>query len=99
MIKYFKHTHLYPSLFPQAKGDYVDIREEVGSIEEFVSKGKQRVALKPHTKPKMEAVVKMEEGGGEGDGGSRREVLSEEELWARLDELEAKEKLEEEHDR
>ncbi|XP_064807638.1 unconventional prefoldin RPB5 interactor 1-like isoform X2 [Oncorhynchus masou masou] len=80
-----------------AKGDYVDIREEVGSIEEFVSKGKQRVALKPHTKPKMEAVVKMEE--EEGDGGSRRAVLSEEELWARLDELEAKEKLEEEHDR
>ncbi|XP_029490459.2 unconventional prefoldin RPB5 interactor 1-like isoform X1 [Oncorhynchus nerka] len=84
-----------------AKGDYVDIREEVGSIEEFVSKGKQRVALKPHTKPKMEAFVKIEEeeGGGEGDGGSRKGVLSEEELWARLDELEAKEKLEEEHDR
>uniref|UniRef100_A0A8C8FM36 Protein phosphatase 1 regulatory subunit 19 n=1 Tax=Oncorhynchus tshawytscha TaxID=74940 RepID=A0A8C8FM36_ONCTS len=83
-----------------AKGDYVDIREEVESIEEFVSKGKQRVALKPHTKPKMEAVVKMEEEEeGGGDGGSRRGVLSEEELWARLDELEAKEKLEEEHDR
>lgn len=84
----------------------MDIREEVGSIEEFVSKGKQRVALKPHSQPKMEAIVKMEEeeeeeeeGGGEGDGGSRRGVLSEEELWARLDELEAKEKLEEEHDR
>ncbi|KAK6320010.1 hypothetical protein J4Q44_G00091170 [Coregonus suidteri] len=84
-----------------AKGDYVDIREEVGSIEEFVSKGKQRVALNPHSKPKMEAIVKIEEeeGGGEGDGESRRGVPSEEELWARLDELEAQEELEEEHDR
>ncbi|XP_029614714.1 unconventional prefoldin RPB5 interactor 1 isoform X1 [Salmo trutta] len=90
-----------------AKGDYVDIREEVGSIEEMVSKGKQRVALKPHSKPKMEAVVKIEEeeeeedeeGSGEGDGGSRRRVLSEEELWARLDELEAQEEQEEEHHR
>lgn len=85
----------------------MDIREEVGSIEEMVSKGKQRVALKPHSKPKMEAVVKIEEeeeeddeeGSGEGDGGSRRRVLSEEELWARLDELEAQEEQEEEHHR
>ncbi|CAB1322967.1 unnamed protein product [Coregonus sp. 'balchen'] len=89
-----------------AKGDYVEIREEVGSIEEIVSKGKQRVALKPHSKPKMEAVVKIEEeeevdeeGGGEGDGGSRRGVLSEEELWARLDELEVLEEQEEERHR
>ncbi|XP_021430108.2 unconventional prefoldin RPB5 interactor 1 [Oncorhynchus mykiss] len=87
-----------------AKGDYVDIREEVGSIEEMVSKGKLRVALEPHSKPKMEAVVKIEEeedeeGSGEGDGGSRRRVLSEEELWARLDELEAQEEQEEEHHR
>ena len=82
----------------------MDIREEVGSIEEMVSKGKLRVALKPHSKPKMEAVVKIEEeedeeGSGEGDGGSRRRVLSEEELWARLDELEAQEEQEEEHHR
>ncbi|XP_046870590.1 unconventional prefoldin RPB5 interactor 1 isoform X2 [Hypomesus transpacificus] len=94
----------------EGKGDYVDIREEVENKEKIiVSKGKQRVAHKPHSKPKREAVVDLGEegeeeeedgsGGGGGDGGSRRGVLSEEELWAKLDELEKQEEQQDEEDR
>ncbi|KAL0968488.1 hypothetical protein UPYG_G00267530 [Umbra pygmaea] len=79
-----------------SKGGLVDIREEVGGIEDIVSNGKRRVALKPHSKPKMEAIVKIEE---EEEVGDRTRVLSEDELWARLDELEAQEELEEKLDR
>ncbi|XP_010881651.2 unconventional prefoldin RPB5 interactor 1 isoform X2 [Esox lucius] len=81
------------------KGGYVDIREE---LEGVVCKGKRRVSLKPHSKPKTEAIVKMEEEEEEemlNAEGSKRGVLSEEELWARLDELEAQEQQEEELDR
>ncbi|KAJ8002917.1 hypothetical protein DPEC_G00163950 [Dallia pectoralis] len=80
------------------KGKYVDIREE---LDVMGCKGKRRVALKPHSKPKAEAIVKMEEEEQERltAEGSRRGVLSEEELWARLDELEADEEQEDERDR
>ncbi|XP_067091630.1 unconventional prefoldin RPB5 interactor 1 [Osmerus mordax] len=88
----------------EGKGDYVDIREEVENKEKIiVSKGKQRVAHKSHSKPKLEAVVDLEGeedgSGGGGDGGSRKGVLSEEELWAKLDELEKQEEEQDEQDR
>lgn len=88
-----------------ANGDFMDIREEVGE-EEAVTKGKHRVAHKPKSKPKEEYVVPLEEEEGgeieedEGeDGESSNRVLSEEELWARLDELERMEDEQDERDR
>ncbi|KAG7244452.1 hypothetical protein INR49_030104 [Caranx melampygus] len=85
------------------KGDYVDIREEVGNNDTVVTKGRQRVAHKPNSKPKLDAIfdLKEEDENDEegGDGGSRKSVLTEEELWARLDELEKLEELQDEQDR
>ncbi|XP_048886271.1 unconventional prefoldin RPB5 interactor 1 isoform X2 [Brienomyrus brachyistius] len=77
------------------KGDYVDIREELDN-EKIPIKGKRRVAHQPNAKPKVEAVLQLEEAA---DGGRQRGILSEEELWARLDELEAQEELMDEQDR
>lgn len=86
------------------KGDYVDIREEAGNTDAAVTKGKLRLAHKPHSKPKLDAVLDLkeedEEDEGEGgDGGRSKGVLTEEELWARLDELEKLEELQDEQDR
>uniref|UniRef100_A0AAY5EIH1 Protein phosphatase 1 regulatory subunit 19 n=1 Tax=Electrophorus electricus TaxID=8005 RepID=A0AAY5EIH1_ELEEL len=76
-------------------GDFVDIREVLSKDEE-VTKGKPRVAHKPNSKPKEEYVLQLKEEQWEGEGGaSQGGVLSETELWARLDELE---RLEEEQD-
>ncbi|XP_076589489.1 unconventional prefoldin RPB5 interactor 1 [Chaetodon auriga] len=85
-----------------SKGDYVDIREEAGN--NAVTKGKQRTAHKPNSKPKLDAVWDLKEedkeNEGEGrDGGSRKGIVTEEELWARLDELEKLEELQDEQDR
>ncbi|TKS73187.1 Zinc finger protein 536 [Collichthys lucidus] len=85
------------------KGDYVDIREEAGNNDTAVSKGKQRIAHKPNSKPKLDAVLDLredEENEGEvRDEESRKGILTEEELWARLDELEKLEELQDEQDR
>ncbi|XP_062402827.1 unconventional prefoldin RPB5 interactor 1 [Sardina pilchardus] len=96
------------------KGDYVDIREEVVN-EETLTKGKRRVAHKPHSKPKIEHVLTLEEEeeeeeeevevedlvgvGGYESGDGRKGILSEEELLARLDALEAQEEQQDERDR
>lgn len=88
-----------------SKGDYVDIREDVGNNDSAVTKGKQRIAHKPNSKPKLDVVWNLkeeedEENEGESkDGGSRKGVMTEEELWARLDELEKLEELQDEQDR
>ncbi|XP_022610264.1 unconventional prefoldin RPB5 interactor 1 isoform X1 [Seriola dumerili] len=87
-----------------SKGDYVDIREDVGNNDTAVIKGRQRIAHKPNSKPKLDAIFDLkeedEENDGEGrdggDGGSRKGILTEEELWARLDELEKMEELQDE---
>ncbi|XP_038161503.1 unconventional prefoldin RPB5 interactor 1 [Cyprinodon tularosa] len=86
------------------KGDYVDIREEVGNNDSAITKGKQRIAHKPNSKPKMDVVFDLkeqdeEDEGKSGDTGSRKGIISEEELWARLDELERLEELQDEQDR
>ncbi|XP_068169880.1 unconventional prefoldin RPB5 interactor 1 [Antennarius striatus] len=85
-----------------SEGDYVDIRENVengGTL----TKGKQRIAHKPNTKPKSDATLDLKEDEEEkeegGDGPNRKGIMSEEELWARLDELEKLEKLQDEQDR
>lgn len=89
------------------KGNYVDIREEVGSKDTVVAKGKQRRAHKPNSMPKLDTVLDLEEveeeeeeedQGGEGNG-EYSKVLSEEELWARLDQLEKLEEQQDEEDR
>lgn len=63
--------------------------------------GRQRIAHKPNSKPKSDVVIDLqEEDEGEGrDGGSSKGVMTEEELWARLDELEKLEALQDEQDR
>lgn len=69
--------------------------------------GKHRLAHKPNSKPKEEYVVQLEEEEEEeereekerGDVGNCKGVLTEEELWARLDELERLEEEQDERDR
>lgn len=71
--------------------------------------GKHRVAHKPNSKPKEEYMVQLEEEEEEeqeeeeekesGDGENSKAVLTEEELWARLDELERLEEEQDERDR
>ncbi|XP_077049628.1 unconventional prefoldin RPB5 interactor 1 [Siphateles boraxobius] len=75
-------------------GDFVDIREEVIKEDE-VTKGKHRLAHKPNSKPKQEYVLDLKEDKEEEEVDEERKtgVLSEEELWARLDDLERQEEL------
>ncbi|XP_067245324.1 unconventional prefoldin RPB5 interactor 1 isoform X1 [Chanodichthys erythropterus] len=75
-------------------GDFVDIREEVKNEDE-VTKGKHRLAHKPNSKPKQEYFLELTEDKEKEEGDEERKtgVLSEEELWARLDELERQEEL------
>lgn len=86
------------------KGEYVDIREDMGNPDVPVAKAKHRVAHKPNSMPKVDAVLDLREPGGEqggegeGEGGDKC-VMTEEELWARLDELEKLEALQDEQDR
>ncbi|XP_023182712.1 unconventional prefoldin RPB5 interactor 1 [Xiphophorus maculatus] len=85
-------------------GNYVDIREEVGNNDSPVTKGKQRIAHKPNSKPKMDVMFDLKEEDEEDEGesrdtGSRKGNMTEEELWARLDELERLEELQDEQDR
>lgn len=66
--------------------------------------GKHRIAHKPNTKPRLDAVVDLEEedeeNKGEGkDGRSNKGILTEEDLWARLDELEKLEELKDAQER
>ncbi|XP_033824062.1 unconventional prefoldin RPB5 interactor 1 [Periophthalmus magnuspinnatus] len=76
--------------------DYVDIRENVDN-NEVGNKGKRRIAHKPKSKPKLGPVIDLKEEDEEEEGEVRKSVLSEEELWARLDELEKLEELQDEH--
>lgn len=128
-------------LLPQRKGEYIDIREELGNRDVPVAKGtslchfchfksfrdilpsfhcsfsstvpshlvfapqvKHRIAHKPNSMPKVDAVLDLREPAGEEDGGEEDEggakcVMTEEELWARLDELEKLEAMQDEQDR
>ncbi|KAL1769089.1 unconventional prefoldin RPB5 interactor 1 [Sigmodon hispidus] len=70
-----------------AARDIVDIREEIKSDFEF--KGKQRIAHKPHSKPKTSDIFEAD---FESDV-KPKDILADEELWARLEELERQEEL------
>ncbi|KAM6252819.1 unconventional prefoldin RPB5 interactor 1 [Porphyrio hochstetteri] len=75
-----------------AAGDFVDIREEIedDSIE---TKGKYRTAHKPHSKPKVSNVFEVDFPVNGSDTKSTGRFQSEEELWARLEELERQEEI------
>nr|XP_042708148.1 unconventional prefoldin RPB5 interactor 1 isoform X4 [Chrysemys picta bellii] len=81
-----------------AAGDIVDIREEAEN-DGTETKGKRRTAHKPHSKPKVSDVfeVRFQENGM--DTKSKGCSQSEEELWARLEELERREEMLGEFDR
>uniref|UniRef100_A0A8D0DUP5 Protein phosphatase 1 regulatory subunit 19 n=1 Tax=Salvator merianae TaxID=96440 RepID=A0A8D0DUP5_SALMN len=79
-----------------AAGDFVDIRE-VTESNGTETKGKHRIAHKPHSKPKtfaFEANLHENESSEKSSGN----LKSEEEIWARLDELEREEEILEELD-
>ncbi|XP_074864634.1 unconventional prefoldin RPB5 interactor 1 isoform X2 [Carettochelys insculpta] len=75
-----------------AAGDFVDIREEAENDGNETT-GKRRTAHKPHSKPKVSNVfeVHFQENGT--DTKSKGCSQSEEELWARLEELERQEEI------
>ncbi|XP_039183571.1 unconventional prefoldin RPB5 interactor 1 [Crotalus tigris] len=74
-----------------AAGDIVDIRE-IAESDEAESKGKCRTAHKPHSKPKILAFeANLDERGS--DKKPNGDLKSEEDLWARLDELESQEQI------
>lgn len=56
------------------------------------------MAHKPHSNPKQEYLLELEENEEKKEGDEERttRVLAEEELWARLDELEREEELQDE---
>ncbi|XP_012371350.1 unconventional prefoldin RPB5 interactor 1 [Octodon degus] len=70
-----------------AAGDIVDIREEIKSDFEF--KGKQRIAHKPHSKPKTSDIFEADFA----NDVKSKNFLADTELWARLEELERQEEL------
>ncbi|KAM6152952.1 unconventional prefoldin RPB5 interactor 1 [Erethizon dorsatum] len=69
-----------------AAGDIVDIREEIKSDFEF--KGKQRIAHKPHSKPKTSDIFEADFANVKS-----KDFFADKELWARLEELERQEEL------
>ncbi|XP_013377970.1 PREDICTED: unconventional prefoldin RPB5 interactor 1 isoform X1 [Chinchilla lanigera] len=70
-----------------AAGDIVDIREEIKS--DFPLKGKQRIAHKPHSKPKTSDIFEADFA----NNVKSKDFLVDKELWARLEELERQEEL------
>uniref|UniRef100_H3CSH1 Protein phosphatase 1 regulatory subunit 19 n=1 Tax=Tetraodon nigroviridis TaxID=99883 RepID=H3CSH1_TETNG len=82
------------------KGDFVDIREVENNDAVVTKEGTRRIAHRPNSKPKLDAVLDLKKEDEEGDdGGGGKGILTEEELWARLDELEKLEALQDERDR
>ncbi|XP_051884160.1 unconventional prefoldin RPB5 interactor 1 isoform X2 [Pristis pectinata] len=85
------------------KEDIVEIHEEIQNedleTKDLNSEGKHRKAHKPkeNRKPKEIFVADLE--AGDGGGNCKSGVLSEKELWARLDELEKQEEMQDEIDR
>ncbi|XP_015745148.1 unconventional prefoldin RPB5 interactor 1 [Python bivittatus] len=74
-----------------AAGDFVDIRE-IAESDDSETKGKRRTAHKPHSKPKTHA-FKANLYESETDKKPNGDLKSEEDLWARLDELERQEQI------
>ncbi|XP_065518537.1 unconventional prefoldin RPB5 interactor 1 isoform X2 [Lathamus discolor] len=75
-----------------AAGDFVDIREKIED-DSIGTKGRYRTAHKPHSKPKVSNVFEVDFPVNGNDTKSVGRFQSEEELWARLEELEKQEML------
>ncbi|XP_030907663.1 unconventional prefoldin RPB5 interactor 1 isoform X1 [Melopsittacus undulatus] len=75
-----------------AAGDFVDIREKIED-DSIGTKGRYRTAHKPHSKPKVSNVFEVDFPVNGNDTKSVGHFQSEEELWARLEELERQELL------
>ncbi|KAM8983104.1 unconventional prefoldin RPB5 interactor 1 isoform 1-T2 [Ara ararauna] len=75
-----------------AAGDFVDIREKIED-DSIGTKGRYRTAHKPHSKPKVSNVFEVDFPVNGNDTKSVGRFQSEEELWARLEELERQEML------
>ncbi|KAM9302342.1 unconventional prefoldin RPB5 interactor 1 [Gastrophryne carolinensis] len=69
--------------------DYFDIREEVTEAHFISTKGKHRMAHKPHSKPKPDTSSQVDFREGE----PKDQLIDNSELWARLEELEKQEEL------
>ncbi|XP_067854070.1 unconventional prefoldin RPB5 interactor 1 isoform X2 [Heptranchias perlo] len=83
--------------------DIVEIHEEIQNEDQenkdLNSEGKHRKAHKPKENPMPKEVFVVDLEGGDGDGDCKSNMLTEEELWARLDELEQQEEIQDEIDR
>ncbi|KAF4793549.1 Unconventional prefoldin RPB5 interactor [Turdus rufiventris] len=75
-----------------AAGEYVDIREEVDD-DSIETKGKHRTAHRPHSKPKVSNAFEVDFPANGSDTKPMGRFQSEEELWARLEELERQEEI------
>ncbi|XP_068058684.1 unconventional prefoldin RPB5 interactor 1 isoform X3 [Anomalospiza imberbis] len=75
-----------------AAGEYVDIREEIED-DNIETKGKCRTAHRPHSKPKVSNVFEVDLPANGNDTKPMGRFQSEEELWARLEELERQEEI------
>lgn len=62
-------------------------------IASFCCAGKRRTAHKPHSKPKVSNVFEVDFAANGSDAESTGRFQSEEELWARLEELERQEEI------
>ncbi|XP_069757817.1 unconventional prefoldin RPB5 interactor 1 isoform X2 [Narcine bancroftii] len=85
------------------KEDIVEIHEEIENedleTKALNSEGKHRKAHKPNENRKPKEIFVADLEAGDGDGDCKSDVLSEKELWARLDELEKQEEMQDEIDR
>ncbi|NP_001086731.1 URI1 prefoldin-like chaperone L homeolog [Xenopus laevis] len=73
-------------------GDFFDIKEESNENTAY-SKGSHRIAHKPHSKPKVPDCFEEEVAEDEMEVKAKNKFLDNEELWARLEELEREEAL------
>uniref|UniRef100_UPI00398EA0F6 unconventional prefoldin RPB5 interactor 1 n=1 Tax=Pristiophorus japonicus TaxID=55135 RepID=UPI00398EA0F6 len=83
--------------------DVVEIHEEIQNedleIKDLNSEGKHRKAHKRKENPKPKEVFVADFEGGDGSSDCKSSMLTEEELWARLEELERQEEIQDEIDR
>ncbi|OCT82430.1 unconventional prefoldin RPB5 interactor 1 isoform X2 [Xenopus laevis] len=74
-------------------GDFFDIREEANDETACTKGSQQRIAHKPHSKPKVHDCFEEEVAEDEMEKKAKNTFLDNEELWARLEELEQEEEL------
>ncbi|XP_043562798.1 unconventional prefoldin RPB5 interactor 1 isoform X1 [Chiloscyllium plagiosum] len=100
VMKNFESRVEFTEMEKLANEGFVEIREEIQNEEretqDLNSEGKQRRAHKPKENPKPKEVFVSELEGSDGGGDCKSSFLTEEELWARLDELEQQEEMQDE---